>query len=51
MKPLQPVEGTERTILVPSIFNCQETLAELNDTGIPTNSNVVVTYLKSGMSI
>ncbi|KAF6025240.1 SULT6B1 [Bugula neritina] len=48
MKPLQPVEGTERTILVPSIFNCQETLAELNDTGIPTNSNVVVTYLKSG---
>ncbi|XP_067946491.1 sulfotransferase 2A8-like isoform X2 [Watersipora subatra] len=45
-KPL--VEGDPRMMLIPSLFNCEQTLAELKEKPLPADSVLIVTYLKSG---
>lgn len=51
MKPEQLVESDPRLIMVPAIFTCKETLAELRATPLPANSSLIITYLKSGETV
>ena len=48
MMPQPLVEGDERMVMVPAIFTCKQTLAELQHTPIPSSSALIITYLKSG---
>ena len=46
--PIALVEGDPRKILIPSLFKTVDALNELKQTPLPSDSALVVTYLKSG---